>query len=109
MHAERPIIPRTTSSMKMGIENGTIRLVIDTTRLAYLLQESCYGNYRLASEFSDQTVGPAAWLLDILFKDASLADSILGLTSWIPTERTSPFAWSLPVVPPREGSLDGDS
>jgi len=38
MYEERPIIPRTTPNMKMGIgmENGTIRLVIDTTRLAYL-------------------------------------------------------------------------
>ena len=58
--------------MKMEVEDGTIRLVIDTTRLAYLLQESCYGNHRLASEFSDQTVGPAAWLLDILFKEPPL-------------------------------------
>jgi hypothetical protein len=34
MYEERPIIPRTTPNMKMGIgmENGTIRLVIDTTR-----------------------------------------------------------------------------
>jgi hypothetical protein len=31
MYAERPIIPRTKSSMKKGIENGTIWLVIDTT------------------------------------------------------------------------------
>ena len=93
----------------MEVEDGTIRLVIDTTRLAYLLQESCYGNHRLAPDFSDQTAGPAAWLLDILFKDVSLADSTPGPTSWAPTEKTSPFAWSHPVVAPREGSLDGDS
>jgi hypothetical protein len=31
MYVERPIIPRTASSMKMGMANGTIRLVIDTT------------------------------------------------------------------------------
>ena len=109
MYAVGPIIPRTTASMKMEVEDGTIRLVIDTTRLAYLLQESCYGNHRLAPDFSDQTAGPAAWLLDILFKDASLAYSTLGPTSWAPTERTSLFAWSLPVVAPREGSLGGDS
>ena len=75
---ERPIIPRTTSSMKMEVEDGTIRLVIDTTRLAYLPQESCYGNHRLAPDFSDKTTGLACppcsvqagrWLLDILFRD----------------------------------------
>ena len=105
---ERSIIPRTTSSMKMEVDDGTIRLVIDTTRLAYLLQECCYGNHRLAPDFSDQTAGPAAWLLDILFKDASLADSTLGPTSWAPTERTSPFVRSLPVVAPRSTAiLDG--
>jgi len=68
----------------MEVEDGTIRLVIDTTRLAYLPQESCYGNHRLAPDFSDQTAGPAAWLLDILFKDAPLAYSTLGPTSWLP-------------------------
>ena len=109
MYAVGPIIPRATSSMKMGMENRTIRLVIDTTRLAYLLHESCYCNHRLAPDFRDQTAGPAARLLDILFKDASLAYSTLVPASWAPTERTSPFAWSLPVVAPREGSLDGDS
>jgi len=84
MYAVGPIIPRTTASMKMEVEDGTIRLVIDTTRLAYLPQESCYGNHRLAPDFSDQTAGPAAWLLDILFKDAPLAYSTLGPTSWLP-------------------------
>ncbi|MEK7236772.1 MAG: hypothetical protein AAB242_09120, partial [Nitrospirota bacterium] len=33
MNAEGLIIPRTTSSMKMGIQDATIRLAIDTTRL----------------------------------------------------------------------------
>jgi len=36
MYAERPIIPRATSSMKMGITNGTIRLVIDTTNYMFV-------------------------------------------------------------------------
>jgi hypothetical protein len=84
MYAVGPIIPRTTSSMKMGIANGTIRLVIDTTRLAYLLHESCCRNHRLAPDFRDQTAGPAAWLLDILFKDASLAFSTLVLLRGLP-------------------------
>ena len=43
--------------MKVGIENGTIRLVIDTTKLAYLLHESCYCNHRLVLVSRDQTFG----------------------------------------------------
>jgi hypothetical protein len=36
---EGPIIPRTTTSMKVGVTNRTIRLVTDTTKLAYLPDE----------------------------------------------------------------------
>jgi hypothetical protein len=36
MYVERPIIPRTASSMEMGMKNGTIRIVIDTTTLKYV-------------------------------------------------------------------------
>jgi len=32
MYAVGPIIPRTTSSVKIGMEDRTTRLVIDTTR-----------------------------------------------------------------------------
>jgi hypothetical protein len=95
--------------MGIGMENGTIRLVIDTTRLAYLLHESCYCNHRLAPDFRDQTAGLTAWLLDILFKDASLAYSTLAPASRVPTVRASPSTCSLPEVAPREVSLDGDS
>jgi hypothetical protein len=58
MYVERPIIPRTASSMKIGILNGIIRLVIDTTRLVYLLHESCHCNHPLAPDFRDKTAGP---------------------------------------------------
>ncbi len=69
----------------MEVEDGTIRLVIDTTRLAYLLQESCYGNHRLAPDFSDQTAGLVLGLLDILFKDAPFVYSTLAPASRVPT------------------------
>jgi hypothetical protein len=58
--------------MKIGMENGIIRFVIDTTRLAYLLHENGYCNHRLAQDFHNQTAGFAVWLLDILFRDAPL-------------------------------------
>src|ERR1700675_1465211 len=37
--------PGPRRALKMEVEDGTIRLVIDTTRLAYLLHESCYCNH----------------------------------------------------------------
>jgi hypothetical protein len=55
--------------MKMEIEDGTIRPVIGTTKLAYLLHESCYCNHRLAPDFRDKPAGLGAWLLDVLFKE----------------------------------------
>jgi hypothetical protein len=68
MYAERPIIPRATSSRKMGIANGTIGSS-STQPHSVLLHESCYCNHRLAPDLSDQH---SAWLFDILCKDAPL-------------------------------------
>jgi hypothetical protein len=66
MYAERPIIPRATSSMEMGIANGTIGS--SSTQLhSVLMHENCYCNHRLAQDFRDQPDGLAAWWLDILF------------------------------------------
>jgi hypothetical protein len=47
VYVGRPIIPRTWSSMTMGMKNGTIRLVIDTTN-----SHVCY--LRVATATTDQ-------------------------------------------------------
>jgi hypothetical protein len=69
MYVEGPIISLTTSSMKVGIENGTIRLVIDTTKLAYLLHESCYRNYRISTVFQRSDIRACSWLLEVLLRE----------------------------------------
>jgi hypothetical protein len=40
LYEERSVISRITLSTEKGVENGTIRLVIDTTGPAYLLHEA---------------------------------------------------------------------
>jgi hypothetical protein len=49
MYAERPIIPRATSSMEMGIANGTIGSS-STQPHSVLLHESCDCNHRCLTQ-----------------------------------------------------------
>ena len=111
MYVEGPIIPLDHVEHENG-NRGRYhkpRHRHNQTSVSASCHESRYTNHRSAPDFRDETAGPAAWLLDILFKDAPLAYSTLAPASWAPTERTSPFTWSLSVVAPREGFPDGDS